>query len=578
MDRSIIDVTGQSVAIPKSNVPHWRHQYVYSYSEINTAGNDQRRFYKTFKANFFNDIYMDIEGNTNYAFILLFDLLNEYDINKDEIRLEKLLRELGQYYPKTKSYCTSFIVKKLDADGKSTEAERIRKEENYYTYDENYWKLGSRYKTKLELSTDDTLLLNKLVNPNNNFFNVEFFSLEILKIYMVAIKRLDEKYKKEAATLDSELNKIADIIARKQFNYRKGSNNYKYLLETIINELHANIFKYCENAVREHYGHKRKLNTDIPYTSIDVNNEYHGKLIIRLQKALAIYVPTLATPDRITELELNAQNPVRWKTKYDELTAKYNGDPKQFVSDIVILGNINKRNPSVENIFFEASKFIAQHDKESSLKLYVYYLHYDLKSVNFGNKQLAKTVQKSLFKTNEQLHDFQVIISEMIKDKELDKALNGVPKIYAAKRKKIQIDLNAIRQVHEKHSGTVELLNEYLKDEYEDESNTFKTEEISADEMVMEITSKSEPENSAFNDGINLNHIQCEILEMFVKANLSVYHQDIEIFARSKGVFKNQLIESLNEACYETLDDVLIEEEDEYYTISENYYQTILAK
>ncbi|MFY7813839.1 MAG: tellurite resistance TerB C-terminal domain-containing protein [Chryseobacterium taeanense] len=583
MDKSIIDITGQSFTLDsnsiKSNVPYWQHQYVYSFSEINTASNDQRRFYKTFKVNFLNEIYMDIEDNTNYAFILLFDLLNEYDNHQDLARLEKQLKLMGQYYPKTKSYCIAFIIKKLEADGKSIEAERIKKEENYYTYDDNYWKLGTRYKIKLNLNNDDTIILNKLSNPNNNFFNIEFCGLEVVKLYLVAIKRLDEKYQKESSSLEDELNKIADIIARKHFNYRKGSGNYKYSLETIVSELHANIFKYCENTVREHYVHKRKLSTDIPYTFVELNDEYHNKLIIRLLKALAIYAPTLSAPDRNAELELNAQNSGRWKIKFDELTDNYVGDHKQFVSDIVILGNLNKRNPAVENIFYEASRFIAHHDKISALKLYMYYLHYDLKSVKFDNKPLAKTVLKSLFTTNEQLHDFQIIVSEMIKDKELGKALNAVPKVYATKRKKIQIDRDIIQQVHEKHSDTVELLNEYLKDEYEDEENTFKTEEISADEMIMEITSKSVSEEmSIFNTGISLTQIQCEILEIFVKSNLSVSHHDIESFTRSKGVFKNQLIESLNEACYETLDDVLIEEDEEYYTINENYYQTILAK
>lgn len=34
---------------------------------------------------------------------------------------------------------------------------------------------------------------------------------------------------------------------------------------------------------------------------------------------------------------------------------------------------------------------------------------------------------------------------------------------------------------------------------------------------------------------------------------------EIEEFVKSKGVLKNQLIESINESCYELLDDVLIE-------------------
>ena len=62
-------------------------------------------------------------------------------------------------------------------------------------------------------------------------------------------------------------------------------------------------------------------------------------------------------------------------------------------------------------------------------------MYHDLKSVTFDNKQLTKTIQKSLFKTNEQLHDFEIIVSELINDKNLDKALKNVHKVYEIKRK-----------------------------------------------------------------------------------------------------------------------------------------------
>ncbi|MCZ2248811.1 MAG: hypothetical protein LC111_08650, partial [Bacteroidia bacterium] len=45
-----------------------------------------------------------------YAFILLFDLLNEYDNHKDIAKLENQLKILGQCYPKTKSYGISFFL------------------------------------------------------------------------------------------------------------------------------------------------------------------------------------------------------------------------------------------------------------------------------------------------------------------------------------------------------------------------------------------------------------------------------------------------------------------------------------
>ncbi|RZJ81957.1 MAG: hypothetical protein EOO47_02370 [Flavobacterium sp.] len=583
MDNSIIDITGQSFSISnnddKRNVPYWQHQYVYSFSEIETAGKEQRRFYKTFKANFLNGLFMDIEGNNNYAFILLFDLLKSFETHKDTDCLERQLKELGLNYPRTKSYCVSLLIKKFNEEGKHIEIERIRQEENYYVYDSDHWRLGNVFKLKLNLGNEDITLLNKLYAPSNNFFNIEFCSLEVVKLYLVVIKRLGEKYQKEQSSLTDELTKVADVLVRKHFNYRNGSANYNYAIDAVINELYNNIFKHTENTVRECYGHKRKLNTDLIYVSAHLTAANYDVLLTRSLKMLSIYIPTLANPDRTVEIELNAQNPTRWRVKYEQLISGFNGDCKQFVSDVIILGTWNKKNPALANIFYDAAKFISQKDRESSLKLYVYYLHHDLKSVKFDNKPLTKTVQKSLFSNNQQLHEFQVIVSDMIKDRALDKALNAVSKVYALKRKKIKIDRDVIQQVHEKHSGTVELLNEYLKDEYEDETNTFKTEEINAEEMVMEITSKAADTTVfALSSGISFTPVQSELMDFFVKANLSVPCQDVDAFASSRGMFKNQLIDSLNEVCYDLLDDVLIEEDDEYYIINDNYYQTILAK
>src|SRR5690554_5781273 len=136
------------------------------------------------------------------------------------------------------------------------------------------------------------------------------------------------------------------------------------------------------------------------------------------------------------------------------------------------------------------------------------YLYHDLKSKTFDNKQLTKTIQKSLFKTNEQLHDFEQIVSELIKDKNLDKALNAVPKIYEVKRKKIQLDRTTIKEVQQQHSGTVELLNEYLRDEFEDENNSIQSQEINSEEIKIEIIQKNEKSHhSAFLGELSLNPI-----------------------------------------------------------------------
>jgi len=592
-DDSIIDVTDQSYRINSNNnlkkyssgVPYWAHHYVYSYSELNSASVEQKKFYNIFKINFLNGEYFDIEGNTNYAFILLFDLLNEYDNHKDISKLESQLKILGQYYPKTKSYGISFLIEKMELDGYNDDVSRLRDEDRYSyqnynsNYDYDYWRLGSKYKSKLNLNEEEVKLLNKLWYPSNNFCSIEFCCLEVLKLYISVISELRAKYASEGTTIEKEFSFVADIIARKHFRYRTGSQNYKYTIESTTNEFYSNIFKHCENTVRESYGHKRKLNTDTYYTNEEAKTEFESKIVSKVTELLRTLISKIAPPDEATEIDLYSQTTTRWKIRFNELTANYKNTSKVFVESIIELGKLNKNNPSVENIFFEASKFIAKYDKVASLTLYIYYLYQDLKSSTFDNKQLTKTIQKNLFKTNEQLHDFEQIVSELINDKNLNKALKAVPKVYEVKRKIIQLDRTSIKEVQQQHSGTVELLNEYLQDDFEDENISIQLQEINSEEIKIEIIRKNEESyHSEFLIELSLNPIHSSILELFSKNNFSILQSEIEDFAKSKGVFKNQVIESINETCYEILDDVLIEEEDDYYTIIPAYFQKITAK
>jgi TM2 domain-containing membrane protein YozV len=586
-DTSIIDITPPSYSKStnsnlKTNylgVPYWSHQYVYSYSEINRATDEQKRFYVIFKNSFLKGEYLDLQGNTNYAFILLFNLLDSYDNYTDVSELENHIKALGQNYPKTKSYGISFLIKKMESKGDVENVSRLRNEySNQYNYYDYEWRLGSRYKTKLKLNDSEVELLNKIYNPNNNFCNIEFCLIEVLKLYISTISELKNKCIQIETTLDNQFKFVADIIARKHFRYRNGSSNYNYCIDSTIHEFYSIIFKYCENTVREIYGHKRKLSTETYYTPDEAKAEFEEKIVSKVIESLSSLTSKIAPINSDTEIELNSQNTTRWKIRFEELTTNFQDNSIKFFDEIISLGNLNIKNPSIENIFFDASKFISKNDKEVALKLYIYYLYYDLKSVSFDNKQLTKTIQKNLFKTNEQLHQFEVVVSEFIKDKDLNKALEGISSIYAIKRKKIQIDTTLIKEVQEQHSETVELLNEYLKDEYENDDNSVKSQEINDDEIEIEITQKNKVSNtSIYLNEIPFTPIHISILDTFIKNNYAVPQSELEVFAKSKGLFKNQLIENINEICYEILDDVLIEDEDDYSTINPQYYQRILA-
>jgi uncharacterized protein YgiM (DUF1202 family) len=458
-------------------------------------------------------------------------------------------------------------------------------EQKKYTYadnlhDGNYWGLGTKYQEKLNLTHEQVDILNKQWAASNNFCSIESCCEEVVKFFVSTLRSLNETLLKENNTLSQQITAVVDTVLRKHFRYQLNSFNYKSSIDSATNEIFTTLFKYCENTVRAHYGHKRKLNIDTYFASTAAaQTEFETRIITPLNNVLHTLISTIATPNEETEIELNAQNTSRWKDKFEQITEKHKDNPTIFLDHIIKLGILNKENPSIENIFFEASKFIAKTDKEIALTLYTHYLYHDLKSATFDNKQLTKTIQKNIFKTNDQLKAFEVILSDLIQDKNLEKALKGIPEIFSVKRKKIKLDTASIEEVQLQHSGTVELLNEYLKDEYEDENNSIKTQESGNGELTIQITSKLEIEQkSIYTNDLSFSTVHIEVLEIFTKSNFSVVKKELEITLKPKGFFVNQIVENINEISYECLDDILIEEEDDCLTINPDYYKRILVK
>ena len=70
----IIDITPNEPVIENEStvkVPRWEHQRIYSYYEILGATYEQKNFYYLFRRKFLNGKYLDLQGNTNYAFVLM---------------------------------------------------------------------------------------------------------------------------------------------------------------------------------------------------------------------------------------------------------------------------------------------------------------------------------------------------------------------------------------------------------------------------------------------------------------------------------------------------------------------------
>jgi hypothetical protein len=608
-DHLVIDLTGnQAVSIPLADgltksphpVPTWAHQYIFSARELDSAEQRQKDFYYAFRNAFVRGTNYDIEGNTNYAFILLFDLVGTSGVTADHATVERHLTRLGEFYPKTKPYLWSSLAKHLEQAGFSEEANRIgatRQADSYRAanYDQDYWRYGSRHKKRLRLTADDVKILNRLSHQSNNFLAIQFCEDQVIRVFLAVVKELDGGYRSEGSELEKQLTAIADVVARRELRYRAGSRNYEYAISWIGDEILHVLFKHCENAVREHVGHKRKLGTEW-FHETEAKTELQSRILDRLPPIVSAAISKTSRADREVEIELNKQNPTRWKSVLEQLKADEGLSGEAFVKAVNELGDLNIYNPSLEMIFFDASKFMAEVDKQAALTLYIYYLYHDLHSVKFDNRKMTKTVQKSLFPTKDKLHEFEYVVSDLTASCSLEAALAAITNFYVPKRRHIKLNSTEIKQAKVKDADTVELLNEYLQDEFEDEQSVIVASQKNNDELILEIAVKSPPSRTDGDEILELatgceaetavhtsvcssfSAMHRDLLTLFAQNGFLLGQDEVETFAKQNGAFRNQLVESINDACYNLIEDVLIEEDGEDYTILESYYRAVISQ
>ena len=106
----------------KMDVPMWADTYIWSIRDLHSGSASQQQFYRYFKEQFFMGNYLDIEGNTNYAFLLMYDLGNAYR-NKISL-LKEHYQHLIEICPKVELY-TRRILKDIIVDTKKQELKRL---------------------------------------------------------------------------------------------------------------------------------------------------------------------------------------------------------------------------------------------------------------------------------------------------------------------------------------------------------------------------------------------------------------------------------------------------------------------
>ena len=473
---------------------------------------------------------------------------------------------------------------------------------NYNYYYQEPPTLGATYGEKLSLTPRQVTWLDKFYLPNNNtFLAIEPALQATLLLYLAVLPALDQQLKRTGTTLAKEAKALEDeakhIAYQEGYWYQNHSRGGK-----AGTDIYLAIFRLCENALRLHYDYTRKGSKLFPRQIARLEACFQQQLGQRIAALLPTLLPHVPPPGPEAELIFNEQAPQRWKPYFERLTKLLPAKVPAFIKAVEQLLKANVRNPTRENICFEAAKLLAHPDREAALRMYLRYLHDGANWVHIKPKTLPKGLDKVLFLQTEHAQRFTMIVNLLKLNDDRKTALEKVSTVYAVERKKIELDMGAVQAARQQHAGTVELLNAYLQDEPAPATPSATTpatpkkkgkapgpqasaivavppknaaaKALKATKASVETAAAAGP---AFAPGLSLNAVQQDLLQLFAARKLALSQAEVEGFAKGRAALRNQLINGLNEACYELLDDVLIEETADGYAIYAPYYQKITA-
>ena len=448
-----------------------------------------------------------------------------------------------------------------------------------YTYLENYEppSLAKFYREKLNLTPRQVSWLNRFPLPSNTFLDIEAGREATVRLYLGVLPLLEQQLRAEGSTL-AQTVKTLDSRAKSLRYY--ASTAWYYTPPKTGADTYLAVFRLCENAVRERLGYKRKVGGLFGGALAELEPTFRELLGGRVQALLPPLLALLPPPSSETELLLNEQNPSRWKTELAQLTTQLAADPPALAAALTALAARNARNPALGALYQEATRQLAARHREAALAFHLRYLH--AQQARFGEaRPLPRALQKQLFPQPEQAARFQVLVNELALYKKLDDTLAKVPTVYVQPRKKIALDMGEVAAARRQHTGTVELLNEYLRDEPAPAAAPKATKAPRAAKApkapkAAKPTKLTPAKPAAGQFAVPLTPTQQALLALFAGRALTLPQAEVEAFARQHGSLRNQLLDGLNEACYTLLDDVLVEESGDDYTIYAAYYQRLI--
>lgn len=437
--------------------------------------------------------------------------------------------------------------------------------------------LGNRYKKRLSLEKHEVDFLNRIWYAESVFFKIPLCGNQVIRLFLRLMSELKCEYEKENERLEQSFFRLAKTIVDKEHANRKGPRKRKASKRAMVQKFYVHILRKCENGLRSKFKHKRKLPAHFYLKNEEARQAFKEHIEEKVDAILIGLINNIEAADPATEIQLNTLNPNRWKEQLKEIMDQQAEQAKPFIACVYALFLLNRTEKNIEKIFLQAIKHMGKSNLPSVLKLYIYLIDAWPNTQKPSLNLLPAPWNALIFNSLQKKSAFEEIQKDFSLNRDFTQAFSQIDALFGLKQKNIRLNAHTIQLIQQQHSGTVALLNAVLIDDLE--AQIAQIQSNNPDQTSTQLGMKPETANgdSPYIEALNLSPIQIRSLELFRIRKLFVSAADFQEFAKSNGVFLCHLIESINEQCFEIIDDVLIEEESDCYSIIPNYFKKIVS-
>ena len=304
----------------KLSVPTWNQKYVYSNTSKNELDPEQLTFYVLFKSYFLKSIQVDLNGYNNYAFLLFFEFVSEYKVNKDIDILEGRISLLSSFYPDLTYYVCDYLISEYEQKGMYELSWRYLKYKGYTLKDlwEYYQKLnnlkidsdfllentGASYLTEFGQKNIDKIIsfIGNSIECYEEEHQCKFLELFFSKghYYRIINSEYSPDYYKKFFLNQRDYERYLDYDIKSQDVFNK--RDIPYVVENALYNQFRLILRIAENKYRESVGIPKigegwVSETELFYLLLDTYSnllvQQHGRPIWLGRQHLDIYFPSL---------------------------------------------------------------------------------------------------------------------------------------------------------------------------------------------------------------------------------------------------------------------------------------------